>query len=262
LIIYKKEFEMAKTFEALEKAKNEYFEDVEYKKSKNIRDVSEVLFLDSDWSCPNLSNTKEMGSLYQRIFYSETHKKIQVYSFVSSNRNEGTSTIVVNLAKRLFKKASEEKVLFIDANAIHPVLHTAFAKNNTPGLNDVIYKKAELDNAISPLQAGQVYFLPIGLTSILKEKIYFQKHLDQIISVLRRKFEYIIIDSSPLLISSDSISFASVADTCILVVLANSSRWEIIEKSKNYLSEHKCNISGVILNRIGKPIPKWLYGKL
>jgi len=241
---------VAKTFEALTKS-NTLFEE-----------VNESPFYLSDWRCPDLSRTREIGNLSQKLFLEGSKDQFKVYNFTSSRKGEGTSTVVFNLIKHLIAKGSPERILFIDANMSHPVLHTAFDKEPSPGLYEAIHRKADLENTVYRLESSNFDLMPVGFFSKPNQPNLDQKFIGDLISELRNKYQYIIIDSSPLLASSDSLPFAVNADTSFLIVQANSTQWEVVEKAKDYLHEHKCHLSGVVLNRVLKPIPKWLYNRL
>jgi capsular exopolysaccharide synthesis family protein len=241
---------MGKTYEA-------------YLKSK--RAIEEDTFIPtqfSDWQCPNLLDTDAIAELAQRVTIDSQKKNLKVFNFVSCRNREGTSTIIVNLARFLTKAESQKNVLLIDANINNPALHLAF---NTPiglGLSDFLMQKAKISEVIHAVEDSKIQIIPRGISSDIDYSILEQNFFLNFVSELKENYSYLVIDSSPFLTSSGSIPFSISADSIFLVVKAHATQWEVVEKTKNMLSEYNCHINGVILNKVKKVIPDWLYKRL
>jgi tyrosine-protein kinase Etk/Wzc len=241
---------MGKTYEA-------------YLKSK--RAIEEDTFIPTqlnDWQCPNLLDADAISDLAQRVTIDSQKNNLKVFNFVSCRSSEGTSTIIVNLAKFLAKAESHKNVLLIDANIINPVLHLAF---NTPiglGLSDFLMQKAKISEVIHATEDSKIQVIPRGISSAIDYTTLEQNVFLNFISALKEKYSYLIIDSSPFLTSSGSLPFFISADSNFLVVQAHTTQWEVVEKTKNMIGEYNCHINGVILNKVKKVIPDWLYKRL
>jgi len=216
----------------------------------------------SHWPCADLLGTKEITSLAQKLAVEAKKRDAKVFNFVSSRNGEGTSTVVINLAKLMRDSNSFGEVLLIDANLQHPVLHSAFNLNATPGLREVLTKEAVPSNAIIRLASSNISVMPSGAHLATDLLATTEDKFSEFISSARNGYQYIMIDSPPLLTSSESISVAANSDVSFLVLQAHMTQWEVAEKAKNYLKEFNCTIGGVILNRVQQPIPDVIYNLL
>jgi capsular exopolysaccharide synthesis family protein len=214
------------------------------------------------WQCPNLLDTAEIADLAQKVTIDSQKNNRKVFNFVSCRNGEGTSTITVNLSKFLTKVESHKTVLLIDANINHPVLHLAL---NTPigyGLSDFFNHNVKMAEVIHKVENSKIQIIPRGTSSSIDYSTLEQEAFLSFISALKENYSYILIDSSPLLSSSGTLPFSLRADFNFLVVQAHETQWEVVEKTKNMLSEYNCTINGVILNKVKKVIPDWLYKRL
>ncbi len=213
----------------------------------------------SGWRFLDLKMPKEAGNLEKRLAFLKEKEGCKVFNITSSRKHEGVSTIVANLARYIAKKKGSKKVLLIDTNFRHPVLHIAFDISPEPGLYGLFSEICDLSMAIRETEAKNIHILPAGnpqqgLTNGLDEE-NFQK----IVSDIRNQYDYIIIDSAPLLESADSLSSAAAADVTFLVVQAHKTQKEVADKAKLLLQENECLIGGIIFNRAQHVIPEKLY---
>ena len=241
---------MAKTYEAISKPE------------RLLHEGSLGVSHPFDKHLPNLRNTKQMGDLKQKIEFLGQTKNYRVFHFASSRKREGVSTIVINLAKFMIEKRSSKDILLIDANLQQPVLHTAFDIPSSPGLRDALMGKVAYSESIYKTYSDRINVMPCGTPLSDETGRIEQKKFADLISSITNKYDYIFIDSSPLLVSSDSLSLAIASDTTFLVIQANETQWEVAEKAKRYLQDSSCSIAGVILSRVLHYIPQWIYKRL
>jgi Mrp family chromosome partitioning ATPase len=76
---------------------------------------------------------------------------------------------------------------------------------------------------------------------------------------VREQYDFILLDSAPLLKSSQTQSLSSKVDGVIIVAEANRTRWQVMADLKNQLESNGANLIGSFLNKRRFPIPKWLY---
>jgi capsular exopolysaccharide synthesis family protein len=241
---------MGKTYEAYLKSKKATPEDTFIPYSIN------------DWQCPNLLDTASIAALAQRVAVDSQKENRTVLNFVSCRSREGTSTIIVNLAKFLTKTDSGKTVLLIDANVNHPVLHLAFSTPIGVGFSDFLIQKAQLSDIIYGVENTKIQIIPRGLSSAVDYSTLEQKVFQNLISTLKERYSYLLIDSSPFLTSAGSLPLLIGADSIFLIVQAHMTQWEVIAKTKNILNDYNCHIDAVVLNKVKKVIPNWLYKRL
>ena len=241
---------MAKTYEAMMKA-------------KGAEDGSTLPILSVDEGpSPDLLTEKQMVNLNYVFHLKARQDNLRVINFVSARSGEGTSTVIVNFVRFMLETKASGPVLLIDANMLHPTLHLEFNVPGNPGLKDVLWEKADLAGVTYNIGSSSIYLIPNGSSLTFDKTNVEPRRYSALFSQLGNHYQFIFIDSPPLLDSSAAIALASIADTTFLVIQAERTRLEVAEKAKNYLEGNKCVIGGVILNRVSQPIPDWFYRKL
>ena len=241
---------MAKTYEAILRSEGHPIEE-SVSTSQPLR-----------WNFHDLSNTKEMGDLEQSMGFCSKKNDFKVFHFSSSREQEGVSTVVVNLAQFMIRGDSAHNILLIDANQMNPILHVAFNIPSNPGLSDVLNDNCEYNESIYKVNPIGINVMPFGTRlSSLSKGIEQTKFFDLILT-LKPQYDYLLIDSSPILASSSSLSSAIASDITYIVIQANKIQWEVAEKAKLLLKQNDCYIGGVILNRVMHFIPQWIYDRL
>jgi len=76
---------------------------------------------------------------------------------------------------------------------------------------------------------------------------------------LKKEFDLVLIDSSPLTLSPDGLAIASKVDGVILVVEAEKTRWQTVKKVRDNIAIVGGNILGVALNKRRYYIPQFIY---
>ncbi len=212
-----------------------------------------------DWHFFDLRNRKQSGDLEKKIYNLKNGSNRKVFNFVSSRRQEGVSTILANFVHYLREQGSEKKILIVDANFLAPSLHKIFGRDLSAGLAEVLTDEVSADEAVNSLDVLGLNLLTCGRGHQAMAGNIRLERFGHIIHSLKDRFDYIFIDSSPLLISSDAISTAIAADVTLLVIQALKVQREVARHSKGILTDNACDIGGVILNRVPQVIPSWVY---
>ena len=241
---------MAKTYEAIVKAKG-----------VSGQTITPTLSVEERPS-PDLLTEKQMINLNYIFDLKSRQDNLRVINFVSASSGEGTSTVIVNFIRFMLETKATSPVLLIDANFLHPALHLEFNVPVAPGLKDFLRDKSDLSDVIQKIGSSSICLIPNGNSMTFdRVDVEPQKYL-ALFSQLRNRFQFIFIDSPPLLESSGALAIAALADSTFLVIQAQSTRLEVVEKAKNYLNRNNCEIGGVILNRVLQPIPDWIYKRI
>ena len=79
------------------------------------------------------------------------------------------------------------------------------------------------------------------------------------LSACKNQYDYILIDSAPIIASSDALSTAVSSDVTFWVIQSVAVQKEVALKVKSLLIDNECELGGVILNQINQVIPEWVY---
>ena len=173
------------------------------------------------------------------------HKVIQI---TSPEPQDGKTTMAANLA--LAMAHAGKKVLLIDADMRCPKVHQIFHLRHEIGLSDVTLGEILFENAVQISDLSGLHLLSAGLTPAnpaeLLGDIAFERLLDQ----LRAEYDYIIVDTPPLLAVSDPSIVASRVDVLLLVVRVGKNSITTIRNSCENLSSLGVTIIGTVINDV------------
>ena len=174
---------------------------------------------------------------------------VKVIGFTSSQPDEGKSSVSLNLAVSMAELG--KKVMFIDADLRKSVLLGRYRINRPikglshylsglNSLNQVIYS-ANIDN-LHLIFSGQI---PPNPSELLNSKVF-----SDLVSDLRKEYDYIIIDTPPLGAVIDAAIISQNCDGMALVIEANAISYKFAQKVKEQLDKTETKILGVILNKV------------
>ena len=200
---------------------------------------------------PRSLSAEAYRSLRTSIKFSLIDKPIKTIVVTSSLAGEGKSTVVGNLAYSLNQDGS--RVLVIDCDLRKPSIHENFLLSNEKGLTDVLFGKSDLKGVTKKIK-DSLFFITAGTILPNPPEILGSKEMENLIKELKINFDYIIIDTPPILPVSDTLLLASKADATLIVVKARKTKEKIVKESYERLIEAKANVIGTVLNESDKSL--------
>lgn len=179
----------------------------------------------------------------------------------SAAPGEGVTTIVYNLMRRLAADpAAGRRICAIDANHAHPELNRLFQLPGRPGLTDHVLGAASLDEIIHPTELSPfVSLIPFNPNIEGSAAVQISTQLPRMLEQLKKRFDLILIDTAPILSDNRVQLDPQHIDAFYLVIKAQSTQREIVQKALEDLRAKNATIKGVILNQRQLLIPKVLY---
>jgi len=243
---------MGKMYEVISKAQEEnnknYLEPVR----KHSTEILPVLFKRKEvehapaWF-------KELKAKIQ-IHYNE----IKVIMFTGTSNGYGVTTISAGFASSLAKNF-ELKVLLIDFNFKAPGVHKYFDDNSTNIFQDLFSDGKLLGLDVKSRNRGHLYVITCNGFKLDEVSFLGSENFDNFLGKIRDKFDYVILDTPPVAISSDSQIFSQKADGVVLVVESSKTRKQVAVKARKEIQAAGAKLLGVVINRRKHYIPKWLY---
>ena len=188
-------------------------------------------------------------------------KGMKILSIFSPTPKEGASTIAFNLASALTKDKGC-RVLLVDANLRHPVVHSTFNIPPSPGLVEVIHEGLDVHKAIRESVIPNLFLLTGGDSPANPVVIFKSEKWVDLIELLRKKFHWVIFDGAPINLYPDATVLAPRVDAVVLVVEAENKRAEVAIQAKEHLEEAGAKVIGAVLNRRRHVIPEMVYRRL
>lgn len=173
--------------------------------------------------------------------------------FTSSIKGEGKTLASVSTAMSLANDMSKDKkVVLIGTDLRNPQVHKNFGVEKTQiGLSDLIYKNdyKNFKNYISRFDNLDVLFsgsIPPNPTAMLSSKTF-----ENLIAILKDDYDYIIIDSAPCLLVSDTLQFINFADSIVYLFRSNFTDSKITNYINEIFTEKQIKNLNIVMNAVG-----------
>jgi capsular exopolysaccharide synthesis family protein len=116
------------------------------------------------------------------------------------------------------------------------------------------YLEKNIEDKILPMAEENLFLLPSGIVPPNPSELIGSAKSTYLLSVLKKKFDVVIIDSSPIVSASDALLLSQLVDGVVLVIESGATNRTLVKDVVQQLKMAKANIIGVVLNRadIGK----------
>ena len=184
--------------------------------------------------------------LRTNIQFSSISREIKVVAVTSSIPGEGKSTTSCNYALSLAETG--KMVLLIDCDLRKPTIHRRFKISNATGLTNVLLGEASSESAICLINNG-LSVLPAGTLPPNPAEVLGSQRMKDFLHEMENRYDYIVIDTPPVLAVTDGQILSSIADGVLLVVESKKTPRDSVFKAKELLQNVNANILGIILNK-------------
>lgn len=180
-------------------------------------------------------------------------RDLRVIAVSSPGASDGKTITSINLAGALSRGASS-RVLLVDADLRRPeVANQLHINNDGPGFADLV-ARADLSllQVIQPLQGHNVDVIAAGSVDGPIHEMFRSARLPQLLDELRNRYDYVILDTPPLVPVVDSALLSRVVDGVLIVVAANRTPRKLLEEALNELDAAK--VLGIVFNNDARPM--------
>ncbi len=188
-------------------------------------------------------------------------EKTRTLAIIGCHRGEGVSTVAMNISAWLAQH-DNGNVLLVDANTSHPLVHQFFKKKLSPGLVDILKKGQPNGDTIVESSVQKLHILSAGSKDINLSEVVEPGEFRTLLQSMKKSYRYVIIDLPAVSQTSIVPLMSGLCDDAVIVVAAERSRLEVVQRLKEQLVKSQANILGVVLNKRRFYIPQWLYRTL
>jgi succinoglycan biosynthesis transport protein ExoP len=194
--------------------------------------------------------TEAIRSIKVAADLSAARKASKVIGFTSSLPNEGKSTVAANLAQLIAHGGA--RTILVDCDLRNPWLSQVLARTAKVGSLDVISGKASLDEAVWNDHITNVAFLPAVSRSHLQysSEILGSDEMKKLFDELRRRYEWVVVDFSPLAPVVDVRSTTHLVDSYVLVIEWGRTKIDAVEHALHSAKGVYENLLGAVLNKV------------
>lgn len=183
--------------------------------------------------------------LRMRLWESRRQGSFNVLAVTSAFPKDGKSTVALNLAGVL-SDGRQHRVLFIEADLHCPSVASNLGINRQPGLAECLESGADPFNFIRRIEPFGWYLLSAGNALQHPTDLIQSKALPDVMQTLRPHFDWIIIDTPPVIPIPDTISICDVSDTVLLVIRSGVTSKEGVDEAIDMIGANR--IASIILN--------------
>jgi capsular exopolysaccharide synthesis family protein len=189
-----------------------------------------------------------VDTLRTMLLRSDQHDALRVVMVTSAQSGEGKTSLSTQLAVSLAQIG--HNTLFIDGDLRNPIAHRVFDLRRGPGLCEVLRGEKTLDEVIRPTPVSNLSMITAGRWDGESTRALAQDGAHQLIESVRERFDFIIIDTSPVLPVVDPLLLGQHADCVILSVLREVSRMPRIYAAYQRLTEGGVRVLGAVMNGV------------
>lgn len=190
--------------------------------------------------------------------YANIDGKIKVIQFTSTLASEGKSTFVSNLAYLLGQK--NKKVILIDLDLRKPKMHRVFNVANKDGLNDYLSGKIQYEHVIKHSEPFGFDFIVTGEKTTAVVNVLESAKMKELIAKLRENYDYILLDTPPVIAVSDALYVARNADGVIFIVAQGVAKKSLVKEAIQTLKANNVHIIGTVLTQVNLKSGEYGYG--
>lgn len=223
---------------------------------KSTDDIEQYLKLNLLSIVPKYKDTsshavkESFQTLRTSIIFSSNQRKKKVLLITSAGPKEGKSSTLINLARAM--ASAGDKVAVVDCDLRRPTIHDFFNLDKEYGLTNYLasmdaenysrfMKNSEFPN-LSVMTCGPIPPNP--------PELFSQERFLNLLNELKRDFDWVFLDSPPVVSLTDSIILSSVSDMVAIVIRHNENDKELVKRSINQIKQVEGNVVGAILNSV------------
>ena len=182
-----------------------------------------------------------------RIQFSKIGKdKIKTILATSSTPQEGKTLVSLNLAGSFAQTG--KKVIYVDCDLRKPRVHTVFGAKRFPGFTDYFFDQATYEEIVRKSELNNFYYITAGTIPPNPSELLGSQQMEEFLEKLKSEFDLVVLDSPPIIAVTDSEILSRMVDATVLVVSANKTEVDLMEKSVELLSHDHGSFVGVLLN--------------
>jgi capsular exopolysaccharide synthesis family protein len=184
------------------------------------------------------------------VLLSMSGRPPQTLLITSSKPGEGKTTTAVNLAYCLAQTGA--RVLIIDADLRRPRMHTIFGMPQRQGLSTCLVNglnEAQTLGMIRQYKDTRLHLLAAGPVPPNPAELLGSEQMRRLITLLKRHFTHIVIDTPPAASFTDAVMLSSLVDGNLMVIQSGKTQYKIVRHSLNLLAGAGARNFGIVLNQ-------------
>lgn len=144
------------------------------------------------------------------------------------------------------------KTLIIDGDMRKPTQHYHFETSNYDGLSNLIIGNSDFDKAIRSTRVKNLDLLTSGPIPPNPSELIASKRFKKIFEHLQKEYDFILIDTPPIISVTDAQVFLQYVPNCMLIIDAQKNNRNEVKKAKQLVEQADGHVIGAVLNKTAK----------
>ncbi len=196
---------------------------------------------------PDSIPSEAFRALRTRVQFSKLDtESLKTILVTSSAPQEGKTTVCVNLAGSFAQ--DNKKTLIIDCDLRKPRVHNVFKIQRYPGIVDYLFGQVSLEEIINPTEINNLSVITAGTIPPNPSEMLGSSAMKQFFEDMKKRYDIILVDSPPIIAVTDSEILSRMVSGTILVVSANTTEVDLMQKSSELIKHEKGGFLGAVLN--------------
>jgi len=189
---------------------------------------------------------ESIDNIRTALLHRAATESIRSVMVTSSLEKEGKTTVASQLSASLAR--SGRRTLLIDGDLRRPTAHRLFELPVGPGLSELLRGEAELEEVLRPTRVAGLWMIPSGKCDSDAVQALAKNAIADEFKQIRSEFDFIVIDSGPVLTDADALLFSQYSDAVILSVLRDVSRVPRVFEACERLRAVDAKLLGAVVN--------------
>jgi tyrosine-protein kinase Etk/Wzc len=194
--------------------------------------------------------TEALRSLRTSLHFAQLEARNNVIMLTGPSPGLGKSFVTSNLGYIL--AASGKRVAVVDGDLRRGHMHDYFGVERSPGVTDYVASTANYESVIQGTSFDNLVFVPTGKIPPNPAELVLHERFKDLIERLSKDFDYVLIDTPPVLAVTDGVVIGQLAGCTLLVLKAGEHSLHMIEESVRRLHAGGVSVRGTLFNQVGR----------
>lgn len=186
-------------------------------------------------------------------------KPPRVVVITSALHSEGKTITALNLAIAIAQTVSKPKILLIDADLRRGRIARYLGVDQQTGLTEFLSGKSSLDDVLFHIDLENLAFMASGSVPHNPSELLGSANMRTLMNEVRERFDYVLIDTPPIISVTDSGIVGTQTDGVVMVVQAGRTQRGIVDHATELLEQAHAKLVGHVLTNIEYHLPEYIY---
>jgi capsular exopolysaccharide synthesis family protein len=192
------------------------------------------------------------------LLHSPKGESARTLLVTSAKAGEGKTTVASSLAASMGR--SGRRTLLIDGDLRRPAVHRVLDMPLETGLSEVVRGECSIEDVIRPSRATGLWFMSAGQCDQVSLQALTKPGLAEIFEKLRAEFDFVVVDSGPVLSVVDPVLLGQHCDAAIISVVRRVSQIPAVYEACDRLKSTGIHVTGCVINGLqGNPLTPGYY---